>query len=193
MPSNETTSLDLFLLGLIREGLTSAYEFRERAAVSVGASLPALRRLEEMGYIRRGKLLSRNRRELKLTALGQKQLRTGIRTYLKLYQQTPPSDGESILRICSLAMWAGKHSAARRLLSAASAAKKQAARDFKSSVKNPRDLGSTYIRALNLLERERRSGEKKAFAKLGSERGSIGEERSRKGRRAGKSLRQRTN
>jgi DNA-binding MarR family transcriptional regulator len=186
MQSNETTSLDLFLLGLIREGLTSAYEFRERAAVSVGASLPALRRLEEMGYISRGKLLSRNRRELKLTALGQKQLRTGIRTYLKLYQQTPPSDGESILRIFSLAMWAGKHSAARRLLSAASAAKKQAARDFKSSVKNPRDLGCTYIRALNLLERERRSGEKKAFAKLSSERGSIRDEKSQKGRRAGK-------
>jgi DNA-binding MarR family transcriptional regulator len=192
MPSHETTSLDLFLLGLIREGLTSAYEFRERAAVSVGASLPALRRLERMGYIARGKPLNRNRRELKLTALGQKQLRTGIRTYLKLYQQTPPSDAESILRVFSLAVSVGQDSAARRLLSAASAAVKHSA-DFKSSVENPRDLGSTYIRALNLLERERRNGEKKAFAKLGSERGSIGDEKSRKGRRAGKSLRQRTN
>jgi DNA-binding PadR family transcriptional regulator len=193
MPSNKTTNLDLFLLGLIREGLTSAYEFRERAAVSVGASLPALRRLQEMGYISRGKRLNRNRRELKLTALGQKQLRTGIRTYLKLYQQTPPSDGESILRVFSLAMCAGKHSAARRLLSAASAAKKQAAWDSKSSVENLRDLGSTYIRALNLLERERRSGERKAFARLSLERDSIRDEKSRRGRRAGKGPRQRNN
>ena len=40
-------TLDLFLLTLVRDGIKTPYEWQARASVSLGASLPAVKRLLE--------------------------------------------------------------------------------------------------------------------------------------------------
>src|SRR4051812_253399 len=103
MTANITSSLDLFLLGLINSGVNTPYLFRERARLSVGATLPALKRLEMERLITRGEKLQRNRQEFKLTAAGKRKFRTQLSRLSQEYRDDPPVDSESVLRVASLA------------------------------------------------------------------------------------------
>jgi DNA-binding PadR family transcriptional regulator len=105
-----TSSLDLFLLGLINSGVDTPYLFRERARLSVGATLPALRRLENMRLITRGKRLLRNKQLFKLTVAGRRALKTELQHFLQEYRKKPPNDMESILRVASLGLAAEQDS-----------------------------------------------------------------------------------
>jgi DNA-binding PadR family transcriptional regulator len=114
-----TSSLDLFLLALIDSGAGTAYAFREQAGLSLGATLPALTRLEEFGLVARGEKLERNKQEFRLTAAGKRELRSTLVRLLRTYEQKPPSDIESVLRVCALAVHGAKIASARKLLQAA--------------------------------------------------------------------------
>jgi hypothetical protein len=63
LPKTALTSLELFLLELIKDGANTPYLLKEKAGVSVGAALPALNRLAERGLIRRGTAAARNKQE----------------------------------------------------------------------------------------------------------------------------------
>lgn len=122
-----TSSLDLFLLALIDSGLTSAYAFRELAGISVGATLPALRRLEEYGFVIRGQKQARNKQNLELTPAGTRELKIALKRILSEYQEHPPTDTQSVLRVCSLVLKENnKHSAKKLLLAAANERVKRA-------------------------------------------------------------------
>ena len=60
------SSLDLFLLGLIQSGVNTPYLLRERARLSVGATLPALERLQKNRFISRSEKGLRNKQEFEL-------------------------------------------------------------------------------------------------------------------------------
>jgi DNA-binding MarR family transcriptional regulator len=141
-----TSSLDLFLLALINAGTATAYAFREQAGLSVGATLPALRRLEKYGFIVRCEKLERNKQTLQLTTAGKRELKGATNRFLTKYQERPPADIESVLRICALAFASNRTRAARKLLLVA--AKEQTER-LKSNLstaglKSETDLGLIY-------------------------------------------------
>lgn len=114
-----TSSLDLFLLALIESGVSTAYAFKEQAGLSVGATLPALRRLEKYGFLVRGEKLDRNRQDLELTRAGKRELKSATERFLRDYQRQSPPDTESVLRICALALANRKTRAAIKILSLA--------------------------------------------------------------------------
>jgi hypothetical protein len=49
------TDLDLFVLALIDSGISTPYELQKDAGLSPGATIPALQRLLEAGFVRQGK------------------------------------------------------------------------------------------------------------------------------------------
>jgi DNA-binding PadR family transcriptional regulator len=121
MTAKITSSLDLFLLGLIDSGINTPYLFRERARLSLGATIPALKRLEQLRLITRGEKLQRNKQQLKLTAAGKRKLRTQLPRIFGDYRDRPPVDSDSVLRVVSLALGVGEHNIALDVLRSASA------------------------------------------------------------------------
>ena len=97
------TDLDLFVLALIDGGVSTPYELQKEAGLSQGATIPALQRLLEARFVRRGKAGVRGRTDYKVTAAGKKLLRGG---WLSLIEAGPSGDLDSDLRVALLAIWA---------------------------------------------------------------------------------------
>jgi DNA-binding PadR family transcriptional regulator len=98
------TILDYFILSQLERGLETPYDLMRRAGVSLGASVPALRRLSAAGFIKKGRETSvsnRPRHVYKLTADGMKQARTGWKQYLQ--GKSNLVDLDEILRVCDMA------------------------------------------------------------------------------------------
>lgn|ERR1700756_732751 len=115
--------LDLFLLALIESGISAPYDFQRAASLSPGATIPALQRLLESGFIRQGKPGARGRTDHRVTPSGRKLLKTGWRD---LIEDGPSGDLDADLRIALLALCVGKE---RRLAAdflTGTAAKKRA-------------------------------------------------------------------
>jgi DNA-binding PadR family transcriptional regulator len=93
----------LFTLSLVDRGVNSAYLLLS-AGISQGAALPVLGRLENSGYVRRGKPGPRGRTEFELTAVGRRHLQTG---WQPLLESPVSGDIETILRAASLAAMSG--------------------------------------------------------------------------------------
>lgn len=115
--------LDLYILSLIDRGLSSRYELQRRVGLSLGSSIPALRRLEKAKLVVQhigtstGK---RPRHELKLSAAGRRAARTGWRRYLSGPDHS--IDLDSILRLVDMAdHYGAAHSEIAQFLKAMSA------------------------------------------------------------------------
>ena len=96
--------LDLFVLALIAEGISTPYGLQKAAALSQGATIPALQRLLGAGFVRQGKPGIRGRTDHRITSAGKKQLKTAWHTLL---DDGPSGDLESDLRVALLILWAG--------------------------------------------------------------------------------------
>lgn len=94
--------LDLFVLALIETGVSTPYEFQSKAGLSPGATIPALQRLREAGYVRQGKPAARRRLDYKITATGRKLLKGGWKSLL---ESGPTGDLDADLRIALLVLW----------------------------------------------------------------------------------------
>ena len=94
--------LDLFLMALIDCGLSTPYEFQKAAALSQGATIPALQRLLEARLVRQGKPGVRGRTSYKVCPAGKRLLRDG---WLPLIAAGPSGDIDSDLRVALLAIW----------------------------------------------------------------------------------------
>jgi DNA-binding PadR family transcriptional regulator len=95
------TDLDLFILALIDGGISTPYEFQKAAGLSQGATIPALQRLLESGFVRQGKPGTRGRTGYKVSAAGKKTLREG---WQPLITAGPSGNLDSDLRVALLAM-----------------------------------------------------------------------------------------
>ena len=97
------SALDLYILSLLDRGLQSPYDLHSKGALSLGSTLPALRRLEEAGLVRKkapsgsGK---RPRHCFQVSAAGRKMARGG---WIPMLRAQPPSDFDAILRLVDLA------------------------------------------------------------------------------------------
>jgi DNA-binding PadR family transcriptional regulator len=95
--------LDIYLLSLIDRGLYTKYDFQRRGGVSLGSSTPALKRLQNAGFIREQEPedgSKRIRQILKLTPAGRRVVRKGWRQYFKVELNL---DVEAILRVIDIA------------------------------------------------------------------------------------------
>ncbi len=98
------SDLDLFVLALIDSGISTPYEFQKAAGLSPGATIPALQRLLEAGFVRQGKPGSRGRTDHTITPAGKRFLKSGWRS---LIEDGPSGDLDADLRVALLIMWAG--------------------------------------------------------------------------------------
>jgi DNA-binding PadR family transcriptional regulator len=96
--------LELFVLALVQRETNTPYLLREAVGLSPGATIPVLKRLQEVGYVRPGKPAARGRIEFKITASGKQYLASGWRPLL---EASVPGNLEAILRIASLALLSG--------------------------------------------------------------------------------------
>jgi DNA-binding PadR family transcriptional regulator len=86
-------SLEILILALVERGQNTPYALRETAGISLGASIPALRRLQETGEVTHR--VAGRRHEFVLTPAGRKRLKTSWESDLK---QHVPSEYDAILR-----------------------------------------------------------------------------------------------
>jgi DNA-binding PadR family transcriptional regulator len=168
MPLEINSSLDLFLLGLIQSGVNTPYLFRERARLSVGATLPALERLEKNRFISRSEKGMRNKQEFELTDSGKRALNSALSRMLEEYQLRPPSDNESIFRVASLALAAGKATDAVAVLNAGSTARAEAPAVNSRQISDSADLPSTYTAFLAACDSARKKAEARVIFNLAS-------------------------
>lgn len=103
--AQERTSLELLILALVGRGLETTYDLNVRAAISVGAALPALQRLSKAGLVK-GTPGTRRSRRFSLTPRGEAVLHHASQ---KIAREIP-ADFESILRVAFL-LWLGSSKA----------------------------------------------------------------------------------
>ncbi len=96
--------LDMFLLGLVKGGLITPYDWQSKAKVSLGASLPAVKRLLNAGLLKKLSKGPRGRHEFCLTPEGRDAvLPRNLDRYLGDALDDPPGDLESAIRLACLA------------------------------------------------------------------------------------------
>ena len=97
---SELGIMEYFILALIgRTGLSTLYDFQQKAALQPGAARSAMQRLERMNLISRAESSSRRRRELALSEEGYDVLYKSWRECMKNYLDT-----ESLIRAAWLAL-----------------------------------------------------------------------------------------
>lgn len=95
--------LDLYILSLLDRGFRSPYDLLSMGGLSLGSAVPALRRLQASGLVRRKASVSSSKRPLhlfQLSASGKKLARQG---WIPLMENQPPSDLEAVLRLVDVA------------------------------------------------------------------------------------------
>ncbi len=96
--------LDLFLLSMLDRGAQSPYDLQQAAGVSLGASVPSLRRLTASKLVTRTEgtaATNRPRHEYRLTAAGKRAAKAGWKTYFQ--EASTGVDLDSLLRIVDMA------------------------------------------------------------------------------------------
>ena len=140
--------LDLFILSLLDRGLETPYDLQRQGGLSLGSTIPALRRLKEAGMVRMLKPLGaskRPRHSYQLSALGRTRVQNDWKTYLKSPRQI---DLDAVLRVADMA----KHYNAKTtdiaafLVTAASERQKSA----RSGVSGVREVHSFLWRCVKL-------------------------------------------
>jgi DNA-binding PadR family transcriptional regulator len=118
-PDRPASNLELFILAMIEQGVSTPYELQSTAGISVGASIPALRRLEKHGYVRRAEASARRKQPFTITAAGSKWLKSRWKACVS---GAPPLEMDGLLRVAFLAwIQADKARAVRVLKNAARA------------------------------------------------------------------------
>lgn len=164
--------LDLFLLSMLDRGAKSAYDLHRRAAISLGASTPSLRKLLENKLVTRqeGKSPTNHRRyTFELTVAGREQARKGWKSWLA--RDNGVTDLDSVLRIVDMALHYGKDPGrVKRFLKSAGHAKLLVARQHE--VANRTSQGSpkpTYVSMRNRCDENRLRTEADALFRIASE------------------------
>lgn len=122
------TTLEILLLALVDQGWKTPFRLKEAAGISVGAALPALKRLQGRGLLKRAEVAARNKQEYELTAVGKKAMTSELKWLLKEYREAPHNDAESALRLATLAFFSKRRGIAASLLKDAGEVRRRLAR-----------------------------------------------------------------
>lgn len=96
--------LELFVLALIDDGVSTPYELQQAAGLSPGATIPVLRRLLEAGLSLVGKGGARGRMSYKVSAAGRQRLKRG---WKDLITAGPIRNLDANLRVALLVFFIG--------------------------------------------------------------------------------------
>ena len=131
--------LNLFILSFFDRGFETAYDLQRHAGVSLGSSLPALRRLEAASLVKSKPQVGSSKRlrhEFELTAAGRKLARGGWIAPLK---GQSPGNFDSILRLVDVAQHCqAKVADVAAFLDAASSARRSSARSGRTGSREKR-------------------------------------------------------
>jgi hypothetical protein len=116
MVDTPLTTLELFLLNLVDQGLNTPYQLKTSAGLSVGAALPALNRLNGRKLLQRAATAARNKQQFEVTPLGKTIMTSQTKRVLGEAKTAPLTDTESALRLAALAFFSKKRSIAVSLL-----------------------------------------------------------------------------
>ena len=94
-----STSLELFVLAMVQQGLATPYELKTKAGLSLGSTVPVLARLEEDSLVEASEAGARRSRKFTITREGKKALAQGWEEQLAREH----TDLDSILRVAFLA------------------------------------------------------------------------------------------
>jgi DNA-binding PadR family transcriptional regulator len=125
MAKASLTSLELLLLALVEQGCNTPYRLKEDAGISVGAALPALKRLESRRLVERAEQSARNKQEFELTSFGKKAMASETKRLLAELRAGQSNEAESVLRLAALALSNKQGSVAVSLLKNAGLARRQ--------------------------------------------------------------------
>ncbi len=100
-------SLDMLILGLVDAGVNTPYTWQVQAGLSLGATLPAVRRLLAQNLLSEAAAGPRGRREFTITRNGRSELRK-VDRYLEAAMLDPIGDLESVPRLFYLAVQSGR-------------------------------------------------------------------------------------
>src|SRR5690349_23253163 len=98
--------LDIFVLSMLDRGAETPYDLHRSEGLSLGASLPSLKRLKSEGFVTVSRSKSskkRPRHQYRLTESGTQQARNAWKSYLS--DAASNDDLDSILRIVDLAVY----------------------------------------------------------------------------------------
>jgi DNA-binding PadR family transcriptional regulator len=132
--------LDLFILSVLDRGLETPYDLNRQGGLSLGSTVPALRRLAAAGFVRKKPPVGSSKRPrhwFQLSAMGRKLARGG---WVSLLKDQPPSDFDAVLRLADMA----RHYRARTadvvtFLEAAASERRSSARSVVSGLREMRD------------------------------------------------------
>ena len=93
------TSLELFVLAMVQQGLATPYELKTKAGLSLGSTVPVLARLEKDSLVEVSEMGARRSRKFSITKQGAKALKEGWKEQLA----EEHSDLDAILRAAFLA------------------------------------------------------------------------------------------
>jgi DNA-binding PadR family transcriptional regulator len=160
------SDLELFVLGLVGRGISTPYTLKS-AGLSVGGSIPVLRRLQAQGFLRAGKEGPRRRLEYAITAKGRDYL---DREWPVLWTAAPSGDFESILRTAALAQLMGEPKRAIiSFVSKASTMRHSHSSQMASAANFGRDDPSGYTWMKELSEPLRKKAEAAALKRVATE------------------------
>jgi len=165
-------ALDMFLLGLVKEGLITPYDWQARARISLGASLPATKRLLKAGFLKELAKGPRGRHEFGLTSEGRDAMLPGtLDRYLGDALEDPPGDLESAVRLACLATANNDIKGAKQFLREAADAHQRRARVAKKRAANKvpfrSKLGGLYSAVLAQCEEKQLAAMVDKLAALG--------------------------
>lgn len=95
--------LDIYIVSLLDRGFETCYDHQRRGGLSLGSSIPALRRLEAAGLVRKTGAVGTSKRPsngYQVSATGRKLART---SWIPLLKNPPPTDLDAVLRLADLA------------------------------------------------------------------------------------------
>jgi DNA-binding PadR family transcriptional regulator len=107
-----STSLELFVLAMVRQGLATPYELKTKAGLSLGSTVPVLARLEKDALVKPSEEGARRSRKFSITAKGTRALTRGWAEQLA----TEHTDLDSILRVACLAWLHGDSKASQEFM-----------------------------------------------------------------------------
>lgn len=90
--------LDVYILSLFDRGFETAYDLQTQGGISLGSSVPALKRMESLGLIERKESANPGRRKRYAFSLTEKGRQIVQRCWASLLATPPPGDLDSVLR-----------------------------------------------------------------------------------------------
>ena len=154
------STLELFLLHLIAEGVVTQYDLLKVAGLSVGSSSPALSRLKNRGLVEASPAGARRRSEYKLTRMGRALLR---RQLVELITEAQIQDTDSLFRAVAIALKRREVERAREWLNNYAAGVVRVRREIPKSRNR---LLSLYRFLMTELEKSRVEADRKLIAEL---------------------------